>query len=534
VISEEWIPRTSLGGLAVALVLCATWFATSFNRLNHTDLWGHLSYGRWMAEHHALPRCDPFRSFANPELFLNVPWLSQILGYLWYRALGAEGMVLGHALLLTLTASWLMLAVAGRGVSAAWAAVAAATAYLLCLPIVGTLRPQMFAMTAFVGTLWAIGLLPQRRHPLVWLPLLLALWANLHGSFFVGLVALGGFAVGYTWDAWRETRNLRAAWRQPGVARAWLALLFCTAGTCLNPLGAGLLPAVAHFSRTANLASISEWRPTELRSLTGMLLLTSLVMTAGLAYFSPRRRTAWELLLLLGFGYLATTSIRMLVWWGLLWPWIAAPHAAAIWQAIWPVAPTNLENELEAARAARGRTLLVAVIALVTALWSPPSFALLTGRHRPESSVFSPDTPYLVTEELVRLGITGRIVAPMDWADYVIWQTDGAVEPLVYSHVHLSGPSLWDDFRHIESGEAGWLELADRYGLRYAVVSRARQPGLLSAIVQEPRCRLHYEDQQAVLVEILPKPASSGSVRDRPQQWFHTTTTMNNLCYCTF
>jgi hypothetical protein len=132
---------------------------------------------------------------------------------------------------------------------------------------------------------------------------------------------------------------------------------------------------------------------------------------------------------------------------------------------------------------------------------------LLTGRHRPDASVFSPDTPYLVAEELVSWGITGRIVAPMDWADYLIWRTGGAVEPMVYSHVHLIGPDLWDDFRHIESGKAGWLELADRYGLRYAVLSRARQSGLQRALAEEPRCRLRYEDQQALLVEILPKPA---------------------------
>ena len=31
-----------------------TWFATGVNRLNHTDLWGHLSFGRWIVEHHAL------------------------------------------------------------------------------------------------------------------------------------------------------------------------------------------------------------------------------------------------------------------------------------------------------------------------------------------------------------------------------------------------------------------------------------------------------------------------------------------------
>jgi hypothetical protein len=93
----------------------------------------------------------------------------------------------------------------------------------------------------------------------------------------------------------------------------------------------------------------------------------------------------------------------------------------------------------------------------------------------------------------------------MDWADYLIWRTGGAVEPLVYTHVHLSGPNLWEDFLHVQSAEAGWLELVDRYGLRYLVVSRARQPGQQLAIAREPRCRIRYEDPQALLVEILPR-----------------------------
>jgi hypothetical protein len=507
VISLDWIPGTSRGGLAVALILCATWFATGVNRLNHTDLWGHLSFGRWMVEHRALPECDPFRSFADPELFFNVPWLSQILGYLWYRALGPEGLVLAHAFFLTLTMGWLMLAVAGRGVSAAWAAVAAAASYVLCLPIVGTLRPQVLGMVAFAGTLWAITQLPRRRHPLVWLPPLFALWANLHGSFLMGLAALAGWAAGNMCDQWRERHSMAAAWCQPGVRRAWLALLLSTAACCLNPRGIYLLTSVAGFAATANLEKVSEWRATEASSFTGVLLLSSFALTALLACRSPRRMTAGEVLLLAGFGYLGAGTMRMLVWWALFWPWFAAPHAAAIWQSMRGAKPADPLPQAEAAAAARFRTLLVAVIISVTAIWSPPSSAFLTGRQRLEPAVYSVDTPYLVAEELVRRGIAGRIITPMDWADYLIWRTAGAVEPMVYSHMHLSSASLWEDSLRIQSGEAGWLELADRYGLRYLVVSRARQPRWQAAIAQEPRCRVRYEDQQSLLAEILPPAA---------------------------
>ena len=81
------------------------------------------------------------------------------------------------------------------------AVTAAVTAYLLALPITGTIRPQLFGMLGFAATLWAIARLPSRKHPLAWLPALFALWANLHGSFAMGLVALGCYCLGHTWIA---------------------------------------------------------------------------------------------------------------------------------------------------------------------------------------------------------------------------------------------------------------------------------------------------------------------------------------------
>jgi hypothetical protein len=563
VLAVDWIPRTSRSGLVVAIVLCATWWATGVNRLNHTDLWGHLSYGRWIAEHRALPQCDPFRSFADPELFFNIPWLSQLAGYLWWCASGAEGLVFAHALLLTLTAACLILAMAGRGCSAAWAAVAAVAFYVLCLPIVGTLRPQVLGMVAFAATLWAMARLPDHKDPLVWLPMLFALWANLHGSFVMGLAALGAVAVGNTWDLWREhvrhgtpanrgksTHGLptvelpaffgkpcsagdapQAVAHPPVLCRAWVALLLSAAASCLNPHGLHLLTTVAEFSTTANLEMISEWRRTSALSLTGGLLLTSIALAVVLARLSPQRVTTSDLLLLLGFGGLAAGTMRMLVWWALVWPWFAIPHAAAIWRrsgkpqsddlpVVDPACPagplsgdetshdtisaaaSEIESSLDVATTERWRTLMLVVIVLLTAIWSRPSLALLTGRHRPDRAIFSPDTPYAVAEELVKRHTAGRIVAPMDWADYLIWRTGGAVEPMVYSHVHLCSAAMWNDFTRIQSGEYDWFDLTLRYQMRYVLINRAQQPALLAAVGREIRCRVCYEDQQAVLAEV--------------------------------
>ena len=62
VVRLERFPGISGGTMAAVLVLCAVFLATSVYRLNHTDLWGHLNFGRWIVQHDRLPEADPFRS----------------------------------------------------------------------------------------------------------------------------------------------------------------------------------------------------------------------------------------------------------------------------------------------------------------------------------------------------------------------------------------------------------------------------------------------------------------------------------------
>ena len=502
VVTLGFLPGTSRAGLAAVIVLASIWLVTGFNRLNHTDLWGHLCFGRWIVQHQELPTADPFRSFVAAEPVLNVYWLGQVLGYRCHQALGLEGLVLAHVGLVTLSMVLLMLAVLGRGATLGWAVAAAVVAYLLALPVTGTIRPQLFGMVGLAGTLWAVSRLPARRHPLVWLPCLFAFWANTHGSFAMGLVVLGCFAAGMTWETFRAKRSLKMLAANVSTRRAWIALLLATTACCLNPAGAGLLTAVAGFSGNANLSGISEWRAMTLGSLSGGLFFTSLLVTGVLLRWSPRRIWAHEVLLILVFGLASLVAIRMLVWWALVWPWVVAPHAAACWLLYRRTVPLDPADEPGPTAATPERTLLAVAVVFATLWWSPPTFALLSGRLRAEQQVLSTDTPRGVALEIARRKLSGRIFAPMDWADYLMWRNPGRIEPLVYSHVHLTGPRLWQDFRDLGRGSPRWLALVDRYGLDYLVLSPARNARLLEAVKREPRCRLVYEDRQAFLVKV--------------------------------
>src|SRR4029079_6163708 len=139
---------------------------------------------------------------------------------------------------MTLSAGVLMLAVVGKGVPPIWAWVAAAAFFVLDLPILGTIRPQLFGQLGGALVLLACADLPKKWPPLIWLPIVAACWANLHGTILMGLAMLSCYAMGMTWTVLQEHgRDFATTVRDARFQRAWLALLMTVIGACLNPYG---------------------------------------------------------------------------------------------------------------------------------------------------------------------------------------------------------------------------------------------------------------------------------------------------------
>jgi hypothetical protein len=119
------------------------------------------------------------------------------------------------------------------------------------------------------------------------------------------------------------------------------------------------------------------------------------------------------------------------------------------------------------------------------------------------------ETPLYVADEAVRRNLSGSIATPMDWADYLIWKTDGRLKPLVHSHVHLTEEQTWKDYEALYRGEEHWLEKLHQHKLQYVLVSRQRYPQLAKLVLLEDRTgpgrvRIIYQDQRCLLAEVLP------------------------------
>jgi hypothetical protein len=418
---------------------------------------------------------------------------------LWYNVAGSDGLVLAHSLLSCLTAGIILLAIRAQGVSQGWATLGAIASYLISLPIVGTIRPQLFGELCFALTLLSVTQLSTRRGPLVWLPLVFCGWANLHGSTPVGLVVVGAYLVGHFLTEWFSSGDFRVAARNSVVRRFALAFLLCLFTTCVNPTGWHVLVDSIQFANNPILASITEWRPLTISSLSGILFFGSVVVTGFLVRFSSRKFEPQTVILLIGLGLASLGAFRMLAWWALAWPVLIAPHAAAVWERMFGTFENNASP-----KPTTMRTMIAMAIVFLVLVWSPATHGFIVGQNRPEALVIDAKTPLLVAEEIAQRGLKGRFFAPMDWADFIVWKSHGRVQPLVHSHVHLASPGAWTDYERMASGTAQWLEIADFQQLQYLVIRHDGERGLESAALQNPRCRLLYRDQTAALVEIGP------------------------------
>jgi hypothetical protein len=165
-------------------------------------------------------------------------------------------------------------------------------------------RPLMF--TIFFTSLFLSELFAARRghRKRLWhLIPLMALWANLHGGYVIGLVLIALLACSQWWD--RKSR-VGPTWQHVSIV---LALAF--AATAINPNTYHVWTYPLSYLRNSNpnLQLVDEWQAPNFHEARN-LPLAILIITAMIAGVNGRRFDVWRSSLLLVFGALALQSMR--------------------------------------------------------------------------------------------------------------------------------------------------------------------------------------------------------------------------------
>ena len=462
------------------VTLHVLWIATAIAILVPSaadpDLWGHLLFGSLLlggtfAVENGFAYTTPTHPWVNHEL------LAEGTMALLYRLAGPGGLVALKVGLAIATLAMLWRSAERRSGNAVASALAGIAALVVMAPGF-MIRPQLFTLFVLALTLeildrsdyrpqgWALGL-----------PLLIALWVNVHGGVLAG-VGLVAVALGSNAAARAARHDLS---RHQLIAAVGLVFAVATA-LLVNPYGFRLLRFLA--LDVTPQVPISEWAPVRMFDTSFPSFKLLLVATMlGVAVLRPR---LVEVAIVLVTATVALRHQRHIP----LFAIAATPLVAASlshWLRRWPESPTYRSI----ADLARGGVIAGAVLQLVVA-------ALAVGTHRGTIAVSPAYYPVQALRFLAQNDIVGNVALPFRWGEYALWALPAGTRVAVDGRFTTAYPgSLLADAWSFMSGGEGWDALLERYPTDIVVADRAQAPALL--LRDAPEWQYVYSDPVSIV-----------------------------------
>ncbi len=277
----------------IAVLLVGAIFIPLRNFGVDPDLWWHIKVGATILSTHHFPTFDIYSCTAFHSPWIAYEWLGELLVAAVNNAGGLRGLLaLDLGLTIAILFSLYALATKRSGNSKA-----AGVACVVVLPLVYvslTLRPQMLGYVFLILTLIILDSFRNGHTWSLWfLPPMFLLWVNIHGSFVLGLFALGVYWASGLFKI--QCGNLEShLWTASERIRLELAALLILLCLMVTPYGteACLYPLDMAFSQPINVSNIQEWQSLAFNGLYGKVFLA---LVLAFLVIQITVRPAWRL-----------------------------------------------------------------------------------------------------------------------------------------------------------------------------------------------------------------------------------------------
>lgn len=378
--------------------------------LNDPDTFWHLAAGRWILEHGTVPTGDPFSSSMPGSTWTIQSWLTEVVFASVFQMGGWRGLVVLGALCFGATLAFLtrFLLVRLEPVHALLFVGFAASLLLTHL----SARPHVLIWPLFAVWIGVqVDASEQKRSPPWWLLVVMFAWANLHGSFTLGLALSGGLAV----DA-IAARQPKERW---SAATHWgVFVLLAILVSMLTPNGwQGIWYTVQVMQQDFAQSVIVEWQSPNFHRPQGFEIWLALMLALG--WSGKVKLPLMRILLLLGLVHLALVSGRSISTLGLVSPFLLAAPLARHWYSTESLTPGGDVEQLDRwfralAAPAKPITLFVALlIATVLVATVLPSRSISPGRGT---------SPERALDAAKAAGVTGEVLNDYGFGGYLIYR----------------------------------------------------------------------------------------------------------------
>ena len=458
--------------LAIAVPIAATWLS----RTQAVDLAYQVRAGGIMLDTHHFLTTDLFTFTVARHQWLNQQWAAEVLFAAVWRVGDWDGIAVTWGLTVGAVSLFVFLACRAAGASTVSSALLTLAGYLVGVQIL-TRRPQLIGVLLFAAVQWVVATRrgsPQR----LWLvPIVVLVWANVHGSFVLAFVLLA--------FAWLEDYATgRATARRLATVGAASAI-----ATLINPFGVRVWFYVVDVVDNPTVSGrVAEWAPPSVRTPIGFVFLSSvLAVFAILATSKPR--ASWRTVFALSFfALLGMTALRGIVWWALAFPVLVAPSIQGV-------------LERPATRSWLNAVFLVALCVLL-AVALPLGRGVDPASGGPAVLTFAPEHLVAAAAETVPAGthvFTSEVYG--SWVEFSAPQLPVFVDP----RIELFPDQVWNDYFKVSEGHEGWDKVLARWDVDVVIVHPAWAGGLMTVISHDPAWRvLARTSEGAAYVRVRP------------------------------
>jgi hypothetical protein len=411
-----------------------------------SDLGRHLTLGNYILDHRIVPTRDLFSHTLLGQPRPPYEWLSQILFALSHRLLNLDGVILLASIFIAVTFTLTFQFANRRSKSLIIAMIvtflAVGASSLHWLP-----RPHI--ITFLLLAIWIEKLEQLRKGEPVRLfvfPLLMLLWANLHGGFVFGILAWVAYFAGWRWDRWQKRAEIEAG------KNLFIAGIASLSATIITPDLWRNWEAVLNNRSAFILSRTVETMPPVLTD-TAILPFTLLLLLTSFSIIRLKNLSASHIFLLTGLGLAALLMSRNI-------PLFAIASAPILTELIkdslahfktW----THIKERFSNFGTTTNFVIPIVLILLTAGYFASHYIKTGTSIYQFNPQVF----PVHAMDWLENNPQQGRMFNEVNWGGYILHRTWSRQLVFLDSQSDFYGEKLMRDYEQIMTAQKDWENL---------------------------------------------------------------------------
>ena len=451
--------------------------------LSDPDTFMHIASGWWMMEHHQVPSIDPFSYNTNGLKWIAHEWLAQIMMAISYDWAGFYGLRILVAGLFSLTIGYQLAFLLNR-----MPAIYAIFLSVLCFAsLLGhhLARPHIFTWPILL--IWLAVLINKVdeghwKAPYYLTPLMV-LWANLHGSFILGLMTIPFFGLEACLNAEKDHKKKTLG--------SWvLFLILSFSCSLITPYGVEGILFGTHLVSAQFTSSIIEWVPASGYSLLPIEYWVILIIFMGLTGYL--RLPVIRILLLVGFIHESLAHVRYISILGLVTPLLIAKSFGDLYrQKHATINPERIQwNDWFSTDNVGKRVTIFTCVLIVLAL------TIFAARMYQQNILDPVTAPEAAIEYAKTEGLNGNVLNYYNMGGYLIYKQ---IPVIIDGRADLYGQSKIDEYFSILNleNESNINSYLSDHQISWTIFPPAEK--IVLYLNSQPKWQKVYEDKYAVI-----------------------------------